>query len=113
MKAILAGVIVISALPAMAQDGLQVTPARYLCDRGVLVPATYINAGDDSVAVIHVEGQQITLMIEQSASGARYGWPSDGSHYVWWTKGPEATLYWHDGATGQDAILLGGCRQQD
>ncbi|MES2914604.1 MAG: MliC family protein [Pseudomonadota bacterium] len=76
---------------ALAQEFQTVT---YACDRGVEVPATYVNGPDQSLAVIHVEGRQITLLNEPAASGARYGWPSDGSGYVWWTKGDEATLFW-------------------
>lgn len=76
---------------AVAQE---FTTATYSCDRGVTVPATYVNGADQSLAVINVEGRQITLVNEPAASGARYGWPSDGSNYVWWTKGDEATLYW-------------------
>lgn len=76
---------------ASAQD---FTTARYTCDRGVSVPATYINGPDQSLVVIHVDGSQITLVNEPAASDARYGWPSDGSNHVWWTKGDEATLYW-------------------
>lgn len=81
------------ALPAavLAQE---FQTATYLCDRGVEVPATYVNGPDQSVVVINVDARQITLVVEPSASGARYGWPSDGSGYVWWTKGDEATLYW-------------------
>lgn len=75
----------------LAQEFQTVT---YACDRGVEVPATYVNGPDQSLAVIHVEGRQITLVNEPAASGARYGWPSDGSGYVWWTMGDEATLYW-------------------
>jgi membrane-bound inhibitor of C-type lysozyme len=70
------------------------TTQTYSCDRGVEVPATYVNGPDQSVVVIHIEGRQITLVSDPAASGARYGWPSDGSNYVWWTKGEEATLYW-------------------
>jgi membrane-bound inhibitor of C-type lysozyme len=76
---------------ANAQD---FTTATYSCDRGVVVPATYVNGPDQSLVVIHVDGRQITLLNEAAASGARYGWPSDGSNYVWWTKGDAATLYW-------------------
>jgi membrane-bound inhibitor of C-type lysozyme len=76
---------------AVAQE---FTTATYACDRGVTVPATYVNGPDQSLAVIHVEGRQITLVNEPAASGARYGWPSDGSTYVWWTKGDTAALYW-------------------
>ena len=88
--------------PALAET--QVLTLSYLCDRGVEIPATYVNAEDQSLAVIHVEGRQITLYNEVSASGARYGWPSDGAGYVWWTKGPEATLYWKEG--GEEVPLL-------
>lgn len=85
--------LLIAILPsvAAAQD---FTTLTYACDRGVEIPATYVNGPDQSLAVIHVEGRQITLVAEPAASGARYGWPSDGSNYVWWTKGDEATLYW-------------------
>ena len=95
---------VLAATPA-ASD---VLTATYLCERGVEVPATYVNA-DEPVAVITVEGSQITLILERSASGARYGWPSGGSNYVWWIKGSAATLYWQDSASGTETILLSDC----
>lgn len=95
---------VLAATPA-ASD---VLTATYLCERGVEVPATYVNA-DEPVAVITVEGSQITLILERSASGARYGWPSGGSNYVWWIKGNAATLYWRDSASGTETILLSDC----
>jgi membrane-bound inhibitor of C-type lysozyme len=81
------------ALPqaALAQ---QFSTATYACDRGVQVPATYVNGPEQSLAIVNVDGRQITLVGEEAASGARYGWPSGGSGYVWWTKGDEATLYW-------------------
>ena len=91
---------------AAAQD---FTTLRYACDRGVTVPATYVNGADQSLVVIHVDGNQITLVNEVSASGARYGWPSDGSGYVWWTKGDEATLYWK---TPEDEMPVLACKVQ-
>jgi membrane-bound inhibitor of C-type lysozyme len=91
---------------AAAQD---FTTLRYACDRGVTVPATYVNGADQSLVVIHVDGSQITLVNEISASGARYGWPSDGSGYVWWTKGDEATLYWK---TPEDETPILACKAQ-
>jgi membrane-bound inhibitor of C-type lysozyme len=87
----LAGLLLLLPQVAQAQD---FSTTRYQCDRGVEIPATYVNGPDQSLVVIHVEGRQITLVSEPAASGARYGWPSDGSNYVWWTKGDEATLYW-------------------
>lgn len=92
------------ATPALAET--QVQNGRYTCDRDVVVPAVYVNAEDTSLVVLHVDGNQILLYNEPAASGARYAWPSDGSGYVWWTKGDEATLYWKDGAAGTETVLL-------
>jgi membrane-bound inhibitor of C-type lysozyme len=87
------GLALLALLPTAA-FGQDFTTATYACDRGVTVPVTYVNGPDQSLAVLHVDGRQITLVGELAASGARYGWPSDGSGYVWWTKGDEATLSW-------------------
>lgn len=96
---------VLALLPAVA-SAQEVVTQSYNCDRGVEVPATYVNAADGSLVVIHVDGSQITLKSEQAASGARYGWPSDGASYVWWTKGSEATLLWK---TPEDETVLLNC----
>jgi membrane-bound inhibitor of C-type lysozyme len=80
--------------PASLAAAPEFTTQNYTCDRGVEVPATYINAAEGSLVVLTVEGRQITLVNEPAASGARYGWPSGGSNYVWWTKGDGATLLW-------------------
>lgn len=100
----------LGASPALAE--FQMQTMRYLCERGVEVPATYFTADDGAGAVITVEGSQISLYSEPAASGARYGWPSDGSSYVWWTKGTEATLYWKD-ETGAEAPVLTDCKEKN
>ena len=84
---------------------------RYTCERGVQVPVVYANSGDSAIAVLMVEGNQILLYPEPAASGARYGWPSDGSNYVWLTNGNEAKLLWHDGTTNTENTLLAACTQ--
>ncbi len=94
MIARLAALILLTALPAFAET--QVITTRYLCDRGVEVPATYVTADDQAVVVLNVDGNQITLFQEEAASGVRYGWPSDGANHVWWSKGKDATLYWSE-----------------
>jgi membrane-bound inhibitor of C-type lysozyme len=98
------------ATPASAE----VITVRYLCERGVEVPVTYVNAeGMDSVAVLNIEGGQITLIQEISGSGARYGWPSDGSHYIWWSKGDAATLLWRDGETTIEEPIYSECKVRE
>jgi membrane-bound inhibitor of C-type lysozyme len=90
------------AAPAAAET--QVATTRYTCDRDVMIPETYVTAEDQALVVIYVEGSQITLFQEPAASGVRYGWPSDGSNYVWWTSGDAATLYWKE--PGSEAPIL-------
>jgi membrane-bound inhibitor of C-type lysozyme len=110
MRAVLCAAAVLAAGPAAAE----VMTVRYLCERGVEIPATYVNAEDmEPVAVIHVEGEQITLILEPSASGARYGWPSGGSNYVWWTKGDAATLLWRDGETTIEEPVYSECLRRE
>ncbi len=99
-----------AAAPVSVCAQPELTGGTYICDRGVELPVSYVNGGDGSVAVLYVEGRLITLPIGPSASGARYVWPSDGSGYVWWTKGDTATLYWHDGATSEEVTLYAECK---
>lgn len=110
MKYAAFGLVALLALPAFAQSAPPIVTTRYACERGVTVPATYVNDSETPLVVIHGDSSQITLFVEQSASGARYGWPSDGANYVWWTKGEEATLYWKE--AGAETPILTGCKQQ-
>jgi membrane-bound inhibitor of C-type lysozyme len=106
----------VAALAALASApaSAEVVTVRYLCERGVAVPVTYVSAeGAESVAVLNVEGGQITLIQEISGSGARYGWPSGGSHYVWWSKGDAATLLWRDGETTIEEPVYEDCRVRE
>lgn len=88
----------------------QVLALTYTCERGVEVPAVYINVDEEpGIAVIGVEGGMFNLEAEPVASGVRYGYPSDGSHYVWLTKGETAMLLWYDGTDGSEETLLADC----
>lgn len=99
-----AAAFILALTPASAFAAPEFSTLRYACDRGVEIPATYVNSANGSLVVIHVEGRQITLLGEPAASGARYGWPSDGSNYVWSTKAEEATLSWK--TPEGEAVLL-------
>ncbi|MES2667674.1 MAG: MliC family protein [Pseudomonadota bacterium] len=100
----------LALLPVAAQSELSMNTTRYTCDRGVEVPATYVNDQDGgSVAILSLEGRQISLFSEPTGSGARYGWPSDGANYVWSTKGSEASLYWKE--AGAETLILGNCKE--
>lgn len=104
--------LVLGLLPWPAAAEFTTGGGTYLCDRGVEVPVAYVNSAEGSAAVLHVEGRLISLLNEPAASGARYAWPSDGSGYVWWTKGDSATLYWRDGEAGTETVLYAECALQ-
>jgi membrane-bound inhibitor of C-type lysozyme len=100
-----------AVLPNIAAAALEAQNMRYTCERGVEIPVVYVTSDDTLVAVLTVEGRQILLYSEPSASGLRYGWPSDGSNYVWWSKGTEAMLLWHDGTADTETTLFATCKQ--
>lgn len=82
----------------------------YLCGDGTKLAVIY---GTDGNLKLTVKGETVTLLAEEAASGARYGWPSDGSNYVWWTKGDTGTLYWKDGTkAGAETVLHADCKEQ-
>lgn len=99
-------------MPGAALAAVDVLPATYQCERGIEIPAVYVNTDDASLVIVHVEGHLVTLDQEISASGARYGTGAAG--YVWWNKGRNASLFWKAGedATGEDeTLLLGECEE--
>lgn len=96
------------AAPALAEP--DVLAVVYSCERGVIVPVTYVNGADGSVAVLHVEGRQIALPLAVSASGARFA-KEQVSGYSWWNKGQEATLAWFDADKGEEVFLYMKCKE--
>lgn len=103
MKLVCGATFALILSPSLAAADTDVIEALYHCERGVDVPAAYVNADDASLAIIHVEGNQVVLWQEISADGARYG-TGGASGYVWWSKGNGAFLYWK-AATGAEEDL--------
>lgn len=76
------------SIPVTGETSVTSTAAAYDC-AGRAVTATYINAGEVSLAVLDIDGETVVASNVVAASGARYA----GGRYVWWTKGEEADLY--------------------
>ncbi|WP_374632922.1 MliC family protein [Paracoccus sp. (in: a-proteobacteria)] len=86
------------AAPALAGTGLSIplAPAaetniimtQYSCDGGAPFDVQYINAGENNLALIPIDGIERVFVLTVSASGARY---VSGQH-EWWSKGDAATL---------------------
>lgn len=61
----------------------------YSCPGRSPMTVEYINAGDNALALVPVEGASLVFAGVLSASGARYA----AGPYIWWTKGGNADLY--------------------
>jgi membrane-bound inhibitor of C-type lysozyme len=53
------------------------------------LPVEYLNAAPNFLALVPVEEGTLLFTTVLAASGAKYA----AGKYVWWTKGPEASLY--------------------
>lgn len=123
-----AGLTTAATFPALAQTTAvpqaDIQQISYLCERSVILHATYINsASGESFAVLQAEGRQLALKSAVSASGARYigaemslEKPAEGTKAVsgpdWWTKGDTGTLSWFDADYGEQVTLYHECAAQ-
>lgn len=86
----MAGVAFAGEMTIPLADGVEVEKIEAVYDCGDrTIAVTYINAGAISLAVLDIDGEQVVAANIISASGARYA----GAHYIWWSKGGEASLY--------------------
>ncbi|MCX7304355.1 MAG: MliC family protein [Hyphomicrobiales bacterium] len=78
----------------------------YACDGGRKVSAEYVNAGDNSFAIVNLGEKSVLMVTVLSGSGARYA----GQQYIWWTKGNSADFY--DLTKGENAGPEFSCNAQ-
>jgi membrane-bound inhibitor of C-type lysozyme len=76
------------SIPVTGDTEVSSTSSIYECGDEE-ISATYINAGDVSLAVLEIDGRTVVASNVIAASGAKYA----GAQYIWWTKGDEANLY--------------------
>lgn len=106
--------------PLLAASGKQLDASdtgfaqyHYLCERGVRIPAVYINDSKPQRAIIFSGGRMIVLDHVRSADGARYAEDGEGeAGYIWWTKGANAMLEWRS-EDGEVISLLSACHTED
>lgn len=110
--------LVMLALPgAIWADDIETR--QYICERGAVVAATYLNIAERSFAVLQFEGRQKAFESAVSASGARYVATGTGEElsehptedpYIWWTKGDAATLSF--GPPSDETVIYANCALQ-
>lgn len=77
------------SIPVAGSTTVNSNVMAYSCTDDRKVTATYINAGEVSLAVLDLAGTTVVTSNVVAASGARYV----GGRYVWWTRGEQADLF--------------------
>lgn len=101
------------AAPVLADT--QVQEQDYVCDRGVVLPVSFVNpAGEAGLAMMVVEGKLVALRALPTGSGVRYVAFDEQDSYRLYTKGDEAFVT-HIAAdhTADEVPILSGCRVRE
>ena len=96
MRAIVSIALVSFAVPALAEpltidlpDGpVDRQTVTYSCGDNRTITAEYINAGNNSLAIVDLGEGPVVMVNVLAGSGAKYV----GQQYEWWTKGNDANL---------------------
>ncbi len=78
--------------------------ANYTCDNGAAVMAHYLGQGEGATVLMLVDGQQMALYAQPSASGVRYVEAGTGAVRVWFTKDSQA-MWMARAADGAEEVL--------
>ena len=76
------------SIPLPLTEESNVIPAEYDCPDSGKVSVSYINAGENSLAIISANDMNRVFVNVISGSGARYV----SGQYEWWSKGDKATF---------------------
>lgn len=81
----------------------------YDCSDGEPFDVIYLNAAPNFLALVPIADEPAFRVFAavESASGARYA----AGHFIWWTKGAEASLY--DTTLGEDAAAILTCAEMN
>lgn len=108
------------AAPLLAAPGLAETPSNrpedgaftsqvtFRCERGAVVPVTYVNLpGAEGFAVVQIDGQQIAMKQVASGSGLRFRSVDAERPYALHAQSRAGTFFY--GADDNPATILGTC----
>jgi len=101
--------------PALAQSISRDSVIRtdYICERGVVVPVTYIHAGEEpAFAVLDAEGKMVTLQWHDALK--KYVAMDEQDSYRWNEKDGKAVLtHLEADDSAKEITILAACRSDD
>lgn len=105
----------LASSPALAQtiNRDSIIRADYICERGVVVPVTYIHAGEEpAFAVINAEGKMVALQWHDALR--KYVAMDEQDSYRWAEKDGQAILtHLEADDSAKEITLLSACRADD
>ncbi len=106
---------VLSVGPVLAQTISRDSVIRtdYVCERGVVVPVTYIHAGEEpAFAVLDAEGKMVALQWHDALK--KYVAMDEQDSYRWAEKDGKAVLsHLEADDTAKEVTILSACRADD
>jgi len=103
------------ATPVLAQTISRDSVFRtdYICERGVVVPVTYIHAGEEpAFAVLDAEGKMVTLQWHDALK--KYVAMDEQDSYRWAEKDGKAVLtHLEADDSAKEVTILAACRADD
>lgn len=78
----------ILSIPLPLTEESSIVPVEYSCTDGETLQVSYVNAGENRLAILPVDGVERVFVNVVSGSGARYV----AGEYEWWSKGDNASL---------------------
>ncbi|MCV9906393.1 lysozyme inhibitor [Brucella sp. HL-2] len=106
---------VLTASPVLAQSISRDSIIRidYVCERGVVVPVTYIHAGEEpAFAVLDAEGKMVALQWHDALK--KYVAMDEQDSYRWAEKDGKAILsHLEADDSAKEATILSSCRADD
>lgn len=102
-----------SSVYAQAQEVNPIERVDYICERGIVVPATYIrNGSGPGFAVIDAEGKMIALQWHDNLK--KYVAVDEQDSYRWSDNDGQAVLsHLEADHTAKEVTLLSACRSDD
>ena len=101
------------SVSAQAQDANPIERVDYICERGVVVPVTYIRKGSaPGFAVLDAEGKMIAMQWHESLK--KYVALDEQDSYRWSDNDGQAVLsHLEADHTAKEVTLLSACRSDD
>lgn len=115
LVAIMAGpaLLVASSLSVKAEEANAIERVDYICERGVVVPVTYIRKGSaPGFAVLDAEGKMVAMQWHDSLK--KYVAVDEQDSYRWSDNDGQAVLsHLEADHTAKEVTLLSACRSDD